>query len=620
MTINLEPPVGVLPTNTAQQNGQAWNDAMAALDPALKTGGARWIFPPGKYYFDRTLDIRRQMIIEGLAGIDSANGVFFIWTSDLGDNPGIYIHGYGDGQGDGRNSVIRHIRMQGTGTDSGLINSHGILVKMPVVLEHVLIQYFGGHGAAVIANSGAQENANKWFMNNVSVSQCGGCGIYINGPDANAGLCIGANVNDNRGAGIWDDSFLGNFYLGCQADSNQSNGSGGLPTAYRTTSATGMSVFIGCYAEAPQKIDVNHPAMFLGGIADNDGQIAGNGITLWRDIVYGRALSFVVNSRRDKVFSKTIGFRSIGGDAAGLVGSFNFPADVDPTNRNLSLNDVFTGLYDEDGDRVTRALGLGIPNTTAGNAPIWFSTPNSIICPVLKWAPADRLPVMSYGLFVGAVKVIGPFANSFQYSLSGPQYAQTTFYKGALSLESFFDEGGYSMFRCTESGTSGSYSEGYTATADGSTSLILSAPSLALRRGMILKINGVGPNRINHINGTEMEMNLPVVSGVGLSIEYYNPSFVPFAEITGGVPDTTMTPGNTTQNTLKGRVAIPAGQSSVIVTNDKVTENSLVFAQLQTSDTGLTQISAVVPAAGNFTVYGNAAAVNKVNVCWYLKE
>jgi len=105
-----------------------------------------------------------------------------------------------------------------------------------------------------------------------------------------------------------------------------------------------------------------------------------------------------------------------------------------------------------------------------------------------------------------------------------------------------------------------------------------------------------------------------------LSIDYYKPTFVPFAELTGGVPDATATPGNTTQNTLKGRVAIAAGQSSVVVTNDKVTAGSLVFAQLQTSDPNLKQIEAVVPAEGNFTIQGNAVAARDVNVCWYLKE
>jgi len=74
--------------------------------------------------------------------------------------------------------------------------------------------------------------------------------------------------------------------------------------------------------------------------------------------------------------------------------------------------------------------------------------------------------------------------------------------------------------------------------------------------------------------------------------------------------DASSTPGAATLHIPRGKVAIAAGQSSVVVTNNTVTANSHVIATLDgaTADATLTGVVRVVPGAGSFTVYGNAAA------------
>jgi len=72
--------------------------------------------------------------------------------------------------------------------------------------------------------------------------------------------------------------------------------------------------------------------------------------------------------------------------------------------------------------------------------------------------------------------------------------------------------------------------------------------------------------------------------------------------------DASSTPGNATINNLCGRAAFAIGASAVTVTNSKVSATSIVFCVLQASDTTLTQILRVVPAAGSFVVTGNANA------------
>lgn len=72
--------------------------------------------------------------------------------------------------------------------------------------------------------------------------------------------------------------------------------------------------------------------------------------------------------------------------------------------------------------------------------------------------------------------------------------------------------------------------------------------------------------------------------------------------------DSSGTPGNVTNNSPSGRAAFAAAGSTVVVTNSLVTANSIVQCTLETADATLTQILRVTPAAGSFTVVGNAAA------------
>lgn len=71
--------------------------------------------------------------------------------------------------------------------------------------------------------------------------------------------------------------------------------------------------------------------------------------------------------------------------------------------------------------------------------------------------------------------------------------------------------------------------------------------------------------------------------------------------------DSSATPGAATINKTTGRAAIAAAASSVVITNDKVTANSIILVQLETADATLTRVI-VTPGAGSFTVTGNAAA------------
>lgn len=81
-----------------------------------------------------------------------------------------------------------------------------------------------------------------------------------------------------------------------------------------------------------------------------------------------------------------------------------------------------------------------------------------------------------------------------------------------------------------------------------------------------------------------------------------------------------VTTGAVTTTATSGRVAIAAGASSVVVTNPNVDANSKVFAVINqaAADGTLLRVERVVPAAGQFTIFGTANATATTSIDWIL--
>jgi hypothetical protein len=72
--------------------------------------------------------------------------------------------------------------------------------------------------------------------------------------------------------------------------------------------------------------------------------------------------------------------------------------------------------------------------------------------------------------------------------------------------------------------------------------------------------------------------------------------------------DSTATPGNVTNNSPRGRVALAAGASTIVVTSSLVTATSAVFTNLRSVDGAATNINTVTTGAGSFTITFNGAS------------
>lgn len=152
----------------------------------------------------------------------------------------------------------------------------GILMMSRAAVKDCYIYNTTNAGVYIRGNSAGYPltNANGWYLERVRVQQCG-IGIMCSGGDSNVGTAISCDVesagygfSDNGGVGIYDASFLGCTWIGCQvANASDYGGSNSI----KGGSGASYSVFNGCYTEnygiSPTTIqsDIRYPAIVIGG-------------------------------------------------------------------------------------------------------------------------------------------------------------------------------------------------------------------------------------------------------------------------------------------------------------------------------------------------------------------
>ena len=100
-------------------------------------------------------------------------------------------------------------------------------------------------------------NVNTSRLYNVSISKCGRHGIYTALIDSNASIIVGAVFKNNGGWGVYENSGLGNTYIGCHSAGNA------LGAYYTNTeSDVNRNLFVGCSGEGVVQLET--PAQWIG--------------------------------------------------------------------------------------------------------------------------------------------------------------------------------------------------------------------------------------------------------------------------------------------------------------------------------------------------------------------
>jgi hypothetical protein len=199
--------------------------------------------PPGRYPFASTVDIKHTVVIRGAGGGGGLAATGFATVLSFPANTtGLIVDSYNTlgattqtkptTGGDG--SVIENLAVVSAGGTNP--DAHGVWLRARAVIRDVNVKNFPGNQVRIVAGGGAggavEGNANEWRLDNVNVSSAiGDWGLFVSGPDANAGTATAFGVIDSGGGGICECSFLGNNYDGVHVDGYNHRGQGWVSRA-----------------------------------------------------------------------------------------------------------------------------------------------------------------------------------------------------------------------------------------------------------------------------------------------------------------------------------------------------------------------------------------------------
>lgn len=231
----------------------------------------------GAYNFDTTLFINKKIHIIGIGNQHGGNSVF-----DFPDSvDGVWL------QNGAAWSTIESVKLRVPGANNNTdLGNHGMVIQAHGVhLFKCEVENFSGIGFNFSAGGGT--NANSCYVEHCRAVSNKAGGFRAGGSDANDITFINCDATNNGFYGFSDQSFLGNYYIGCHTATNDSMG-------YYAENINARSVFLGCYAEADQPpSEINNRSMYIGGI--NASGLTGDGSWLQGEVGGG------VNSNSFKV-------------------------------------------------------------------------------------------------------------------------------------------------------------------------------------------------------------------------------------------------------------------------------------------------------------------------------
>jgi hypothetical protein len=210
----------LLAINSADAGGSSWHPM-----------GATVICPEGRYSFSQSIEPKRQFGIVGLGtGLTETQPVEFVFPAGV---TGIIVNRYNTFQGGVEDtptgaadaSLIHGIRLIGGGYNVGSSVAHGIQLRARTKISSCAVEEFHGNGIHIDAVAGGSDparegNANGFRIECVFARFNWGNGLFVDGPDANAGSVVAFNAVYNGQWGIYDSSFLGNGYEHCHTAVN----------------------------------------------------------------------------------------------------------------------------------------------------------------------------------------------------------------------------------------------------------------------------------------------------------------------------------------------------------------------------------------------------------------
>lgn len=239
--------------------------------------------------FSQTLNIRKPLHIRGVVGANGSDrGTVLKFDADVSGivfaayNTSLYTTITPDGALGSTYSILENVLVISAG---GSASVDGVVLRTQVTCRNVVTRGFKRYGFRIyntIGGGGSIEgDGNQWRLDMCKAILNGSHGLYVDGNDSNTGLCTKFFGQLNGGYGIYENSLIGNTYVGCDLAGNTS----GHIWAGRSSAA---NTFIGCWDDSGGTGVLNETSVAIGGNCFNntDGLTLAGGAATSRPFIY----------------------------------------------------------------------------------------------------------------------------------------------------------------------------------------------------------------------------------------------------------------------------------------------------------------------------------------------
>lgn len=216
-------------------DGSDYYPAFTRAYNALPPEGGSIIFPPtptNVFPMSATLNIRKMV---RLSGQISQSGTTYVHGTRLDFPPGVtglVFNAYNTSMYDlitpdqalfpgAYASILENVQIQGNGGAT----ADGVVMRAGIEMRNSTVRGFSRYGVRIYASeaggtNSTTGNANGWKLDTCLIRNNGSDGVYVDGNDANVGVAIRVSADNNGGWGFYDNSLIGNTYVGCDTSGN----------------------------------------------------------------------------------------------------------------------------------------------------------------------------------------------------------------------------------------------------------------------------------------------------------------------------------------------------------------------------------------------------------------
>jgi hypothetical protein len=287
--------------------GDCYAAFQAAIN-ALPVSGGTIIIPAttlNSWVISQTLNVRRKVHMIGqIAQGTGEKGTTLVFPANTS---GIVFNSYNTSLYDtvavdpllpgAYGSILENVAFFGDKAGSSTA-ADGVVVRCSMECRGVAARNFFRYGFRIYADLGTggstEGDANQWTLYRCQAIANGDHGVYVNGDDANTGVAIKVFSQLNGGYGIFDNSLIGNTYIGCDTVGNTLG-------SMSATRASAANTIIGLWEDGAATSQFDGASQTIIGGNGGNPSVTSSVFSMWGGIAQRKPYQYINNRGSQQV-------------------------------------------------------------------------------------------------------------------------------------------------------------------------------------------------------------------------------------------------------------------------------------------------------------------------------